>query len=341
MLKEVKEDIFLFKLFALIVSIVGGIYILQLAWGAISYFSDIILYLILAWVLSFVLEPSTEKIMRLGVSRTISAVLIYCLLALIIIFFIVLLLPVLASQITTITANVPAYLSSLSISQALTLKIQDAITTLLSNSLNWISMVASFVFSLFVVLFMSFYFLIERQKMLSFIGKFIPDRLKDEVRFVSWAISSSFAAFIRVQAIIGIISGLLTWAVLVIIGVNFALSAGVLAGFFTAIPVVGPFLALIPPFIVSAGKGLDTIFVTLTALIILQFIEFNVLAPKIWGSMLSIHPAVIFLSFLIGYKVAGGWGSFFAIPVVAVLFIVGEPLVRHFWGKRDLVLKDN
>lgn len=335
MFKELKDDLFLFKLFALIISIVGGIYIFQLAWGIVSYFSDIILYLILAWILSFVLEPSTAKVMRLGLSRTASAIIIYVVLALLIGTFFVLLLPVVISQITVITQNVPTYLSSLSISQSLSLKIQDLITTLLSNSLIWISSVASFLFSLFVVLFMSFYFLIERREILSFMGRFVPLRLKDELRFVSWAVASSFAAFIRVQAILGLISGIATWVVLLVLGVNFSLSAGVLAGIFTAIPVVGPFLALIPPLLVSADKGVEIIAATVSILLILQFVEFNILAPKIWGSILRIHPAVIFLSFLVGYKIAGGWGSFFAIPVVAVLFIVGEPLLKHFWEKRN------
>ena len=335
MFKELKEDIFIFKLFALIVSIVGGIYLLQMAWGVVGYFSDIILYLLLAWVLSFVLEPSTAKIMKLGISRTTSAVIIYISLALLIGTFFVLLLPIVVSQISIITENVPTYLSSLLISQSLSLKIQDLITTLLSNSLIWITSVASFIFSLFVVLFMSFYFLIERQRILSFVGKFVPLRLKDELRFVSWAVASSFAAFIRVQAILGLISGVVTWIVLLVLGVNFSLTAGVLAGIFTAIPVVGPFLALIPPLLVSADKGVEIIIATVSILIVLQFVEFNVVAPKIWGSILRIHPAIIFLSFLVGYKVAGGWGSFFAIPVMAVLFIVGEPLLKHFWEKRN------
>jgi len=95
-------------------------------------------------------------------------------------------------------------------------------------------------------------------------------------------------------------------------------------------------LALIPPFVVSAAGGADAVIGVVSVLIILQFIELNVLGPKIWGSALKIHPAVIFLSFILGYKLAGGWGSVFAIPVVAVLFIVGEPLVRHFLEKRKI-----
>lgn len=334
MLKDLKEDIFLFKLLALIVSIVGGVYILQLVWGIVSYFSDIILYLVLAWVLSFVLEPLAERIMKLGVSRTLSAVFIYIVLAFGIVTFLVLLLPIVASQLTTITENLPQYLSSLSISQTLIAKVTDVVTSLLSNSLVWVSSVASFIFSLFVVLFLSFYFLVERQKILSLLGRFVPNQFRDELRFVSWAISSSFATFIRVQAVLGLIAGIFTWIVLLIFGVNFALSAGVLAGFFTAIPVVGPLLALIPPFVVSAAGGADVAIGVVSVLIILQFIELNVLGPKIWGSALKIHPAVIFLSFILGYKLAGGWGSVFAIPVVAVLFIVGEPLVKHFLEKR-------
>lgn len=336
MLKELKEDIFLFKLLALILSIVGGIYILQLVWGIIAYFSDIILFLVLAWVLSFVLEPIAEKVMKFGVSRTLSAVLIYIVLAFWIVTFLLLLLPVVASQLTIITENLPQYLSSLSLSQSLANKVSDVLATVLSNSLMWISSVASFVFALFIVLFLSFYFLVERQKILTFMGKFVPYRFKDELRFVSWAISSSFATFIRVQAILGFIGGIITWVVLLIFGVNFALTAGVLAGIFTAIPVVGPLLALVPPFVVSSAGGKDTLIGVVSVLIILQFVELNVLGPKIWGSALRIHPAIIFLSFILGYKVAGGWGSVFAIPVVAVLFIIGEPLVRHFLEKRKI-----
>lgn len=335
MFKELKEDIFIFKLFALIVSIVGGIYILQLAWGIIGHFSDVFLILILAWLLSFVLEPPVVKLVNFGLSRNASAVTLYVLLTALIVFFVIMLLPIISFQITTISDNLPSYLSALSLSQGIMLRVQEAIGSLLSNSLVLASSVASFLFSTFIVLLLSFYFLIDREKIQSGIERFIPTHYRDEVHFISWAVSTSFATFIRVQAVFGLISGILTWLVLWVFGVEFAISAGVLGGVFTLIPVVGPALALFPAFLAAISHGTEITLLILLVLGILQFMEFNIIGPKIWGSAMRLHPAIVFLSFLLGYKLAGGWGSVFALPVVAVFFIITEPLINHFFQRKS------
>jgi len=271
----------------LVVSIVGGIYIFQLVWGIVGYFSDIFLMLLLAWILSFVFEPVALRLIKSGFSRIYACVTIYILLTIFIAIFVILLVPIISSQLKTVTENLPQYLSALSISQSLSARIQEVLTTLLSNSLFVVTSIASFLFSLFVVLFMSFYFLLEREKIISFAGKFVPNKFKDELRFISWAVSTSFATFIRVQLLLGLISGIITLFTLAIFGIDYALSASVLAGFLTVIPVVGSILALLPPLVAAASKGIDIVFAVAVVLTILQFIQFNILGQKFGGRLLK------------------------------------------------------
>jgi len=66
----------------------------------------------------------------------------------------------------------------------------------------------------------------------------------------------------------------------------------------------------------------------------MQQIIFNIVAPRVMGKALQLHPVVVLLSFLIGYKVAGGFGVIFAVPVLGVLFVILHNIGHHFLDER-------
>jgi len=320
-----------FRLLTIVLLIISGTYLFKMAWGVIAHFSDLLLLVFLAWLLAFLLEPLILKLMQFSFSRAVSAILVYTGLALVLILAMMLFIPSLASQLSSLVSVLPEYLTR---SPAWISRFQDALISALGSSVSLITVAFSFLFSAFVVTIIAFYFSLDRPMIAKEILELVPKDYCDEVIFVKEVINRSFSRFFHVQLIFGAITTVYTWLVMLVLGIQFAVTAAFLAGLLAIIPLVGPILALIPPvtlgFFQEPTKGLASFII----LFILQGIQYNIIGPKLFGSAFKIHPLVIFLSFFIGYKVAGAWGSFFAVPVVSILAIIGQELWKH-WLVRE------
>lgn len=316
-----------FRLLTIVLLLISGGYLLGIIWGIVASFSDLLLLLFFAWLLSFILEPLIEKLCKFSLSRTVSSFVVYLGLALFLLVVGLLIIPSVLSQLTTLASLLPSYFSN---SPSWLSRFQDVLVSAIGTSVNFIGLVISFFFSLFVVVIISFYFSVDRLRLGEEFLSLIPKGFRDEAIFIKNVINYSFAQFFRVQIVFGIIAGLATWVTMLILQIQFAATAAILAGLFTIIPLVGVILALIPPvllgFLESPTKG----WLVLVFLVLYQQIEFNVLGPKLLGSAFKIHPIVVLLSFFVGYKIAGVWGSLFVIPLVSILVIIGRELWKHW-----------
>ena len=116
---------------------------------------------------------------------------------------------------------------------------------------------------------------------------------------------------------------------------DYILVASFFSGLFIFIPLVGPFLALVPPLLVALLTVPDSFFLLLILLLILQAVVMNVLAPKLLSDALGLHPLIVFAALLLGVKVAGFWGAIFAVPLAGVISTMAVHLYEII-GKRML-----
>jgi predicted PurR-regulated permease PerM len=65
-------------------------------------------------------------------------------------------------------------------------------------------------------------------------------------------------------------------------------------------------------------------------LLIVQQIMLNYLGPKLMGKAFKLHPIIVLLSFIVGYKIAGAFGAIFIVPILAILVIVFKELEHYF-----------
>ncbi|MDP3987711.1 MAG: AI-2E family transporter [Candidatus Levybacteria bacterium] len=328
MLEDLKKEASLIRILVLLLIAAVGIYLLGIAWQLFSNFSDIFIILILAWLLSFILEPVVEKIKNLThLSKTFSTLITYLLISAIFSGVIFLFIPLVTSQIQTLINIIPSHLES---APGFINRWGDTLISYLNNSISLVPSVAQFLFSIFLVFILSFYFVVDKEKINNELFALTPKKWHDELKFMQNAIDTSFASFLRVQLIFGLLSGVATWIVLRIFNIEFAASAALLAGLLTIIPLVGPILALIPPTIVGFIVNPNQLLIIFIILLILQQIIFNVIGPKLFSRAFRISPIVILISFLVGGKIAGFIGALFAIPVLGILTVFAKELSHRF-----------
>jgi predicted PurR-regulated permease PerM len=337
------------KFLTVILSVIASLFLLQLIWSFLTPFSDIILIVFLAWLFSFLLGPLIKRLTDLGLSQFVGAILAYLLIAVFLIIVSLLIFPTVITQLTELSKQLPqlsseiphwvkqleVYLASRGVEVDLTQTIRERLADFSALGSNFANQLVNVIASIFntlfafaLVLIISFYFSIDGAKIKNGFLALLPESWQDNAEFVNRTVNRSFAGFIRGQAILAVISGLTTWIILILFGVDYAATAALTSGLLTLVPIIGGPLALVPPVIVALLSAPELAWVVFIILLLLQQIEFNVLGPIILKQTIGLHPIWVILAFLVGFKIGGGWGAIFAAPIAGILEIIGKEIIR-------------
>jgi predicted PurR-regulated permease PerM len=287
----------------------------------------------------------SQSVMVFRLSRSVAVAIVYLIVVIAIFIGIALLVPPTIVQLSQIASHLPEYMkevpavsgwaqneiASLGIRLNIEQAVQSGLGNLQSyaadaikNALGILSSLLSFFANLFFVLIISFIITLDGPNIRKIIlVNLIPKQYHDEFRFFIESVDRTFGGFIRGQIIQALIVGVGTAIAMTVLGLNFVLVASLFAGLFMLIPLVGPFLALVPPLLVCLAQAPDLAFWLVLALFIYQFIVVNVLMPRVMSEAVGLHPLLVFAALLVSVKVAGFWGAFFGIPVAGVLWAMG------------------
>ncbi|MDP2661151.1 MAG: AI-2E family transporter [Dehalococcoidia bacterium] len=324
--------------------IIAGFYLLTILWQVGREVGDIILMFFLAWLLAFILTPLARFLTQYNRQKKILAVVeIYAGLILLLLLLGMLAIPAIAAQLYQLGASLPGHitslptavtafqswfgdrgivvdLSSLLQSQSLVQGANSLGAVLAQNALGIAQFLASAVTGLFIILVLSFYMMMDGERIARDIVKLLPARFKEEAGVFIDSIDRTFGGYIRGVLIQAVVYGIGTAIVMRIAGLGFIEVVSIFAGAMMVIPIFGGLLAIIPPFFIAVfGGSLLTIVFVLVALLILQQVVLNVVAPKVMSENVGIHPLLVFLAILLGLKVAGVWGAIFGVPVAGVV----------------------
>jgi len=123
---------------------------------------------------------------------------------------------------------------------------------------------------------------------------------------------------------------------LLILGVEYAILLGVIGAILNVLPYIGGIVAIALPIIIATitKDGFSTQILILVAYMVIQFIDNNILVPRIVSSKVKINALVSLVIILLGGAVWGLSGMFLSIPFIAVLKIVFDRVDElKPWGK--------
>jgi len=186
----------------------------------------------------------------------------------------------------------------------------------------------------------AFYFLQEKTAIQKGWTNYLPlqeSRLKDELVFVLNAINNYLIVFFRGQVLIAFCDAVLLVAGFLSLGLNYAVLFGLVAGLLSMVPYLGTIVTIVPIIILSAVQFHDLLHPAMVIAIfgIVHAIEGFIVAPKIMGDRVGLHPLTIIVAVLIGTTLLGGiLGGILAIPVTAALRVV---MFRYIWKKPEPV----
>ncbi len=190
--------------------------------------------------------------------------------------------------------------------------------------------------ALVIIPILLFYFLADGPRLWKSVVSYIPPSSRPEFEHVMSRVNTAIGGFIRSQLKLCLIMGIMTTVAMMIPFPKFALIFGLIAGITEFIPYVGPILALIGPLAIACFSPVWKLIYVLIAFLILQFLEGNVIAPKVIGKDVGLHPAVIIFALMCGGQVAGLAGMIAAIPVAVILKV----LWQYFYVERYLAIAE-
>ena len=182
-----------------------------------------------------------------------------------------------------------------------------------------ITKVVGSVFTLFLTFMVAAFILVDTERILSFWRSLVPRKYHLRYNDLLKSLDRGLNGVVRGQLMICLINGILTFIGLLMIGVPFAFTLGLVAMVFSLIPIFGTILSSIPIVIMGLTISLGTGLLALAWILLIHFIEGNFLNPKIMGTSAQIHPAIIVFVLVTGEHMAGIAGALLAVPVYSIL----------------------
>lgn len=201
-----------------------------------------------------------------------------------------------------------------------TTKFQNLVT---QQASRWFSHVG-FIVELLLVPVLVFYFLTDGPAIRAEARLLCPPHWRPHISRMAAHFDSVFAGFIRGQLLMCLIAWVVVTLGLLLIGVKYAFTLGLIAGLARGIPVIGPMVGGVPIILVCfiTTRSLPLTGGLMLGLTVMHLLESKVLLPKIVGHQVDLHPVSVIVSLLLGMEFFGFLGIFLAVPLAAVMKIL-------------------
>jgi predicted PurR-regulated permease PerM len=314
---------------------------------------DVLLPFLLGLALAYIQAPLADRLERSGFNRTAASLLIVSLVTLVLIAIAILVVPLVVQQGLALLSNMPGYLARARDLLAdpnrpwlswINAGDSKALSNLMAQTAAWLAAfsysllaggkaLVSFASILIIMPIVTFYFIADWHRMIGILDSWMPLRHRDTVRALAREIDLAISAFLRGQLAICFFLGLYYAIALTLVGLNFGVLIGAAAGLLTFVPYIGSLTGLLVGTSVAIAQfwpDWPWIVAVIAIFVVGQFIEGNIIAPKIVGERVGLHPVmIIFAMFAFGY-LFGFVGLIVAVPLAAAIAVLFRFGLRHY-----------
>ncbi|OTO25762.1 MULTISPECIES: AI-2E family transporter [unclassified Enterococcus] len=303
--------------------------------------------IILAGILYYLMNPTVDYLERKGIKRIYSIFGLFVLVVGLIVWGGVVIIPKIQEQSMSFADNLPGYLTIIEnkvneiLSDPIFSQVQDQIEasneklissltdivqnlsrSTIQNLGSFFGAVATIVLAVITMPFILFYLLKDGRKLAPYFVKFLPTKMRQPSLIVLKEMNDQVSSYIRGQLTVAFAVAVMFMIGFSIIGLDYAITLGIAAGFLNLIPYLGSFLAMIPAVFLGIVGGPVLLIQVLIVFVIEQTIEGRLISPLVLGNELSIHPVTILLVLLTSGKLFGLVGVILGIPVYAAAKVI-------------------
>jgi predicted PurR-regulated permease PerM len=307
---------------------------------------DVLMPFVAAFILAYLLDPLARRLQNLGLGRLGATLIILIVFLVAFLLLLITVVPFFASQLFSLVERLPGYVARLQQviaeqggplldriggGQKVLADIQSSLKDVLGQGAGFVGRFLASVWSggqavagllslLVITPVVAFYLLLDWDRMLGSVDSWIPVDQRQTVRDLAGEMDRAISGFIRGQSLLCLILGGFYAAGLALIGLNFGVLIGMIAGLISFIPYVGTLVGLLLAVGVAVAQfwpDWTMVAATVALFAVGNFIEGNILAPKLVGDSVGLHPVWLMFALLAFGSLLGFIGLLLAVPLAA------------------------
>jgi predicted PurR-regulated permease PerM len=314
------------------------------AWALLTVIAvtrQVITWLLVSLFLAMALNPAVDWFMRHGIKRRGYAAALTYVLALVAIGAIAYaFIPTLVNQVNEFVQAVPGYVDDLTKGRGrlgfletkyhIVEKIREQVREggasrvlgLTGAAISITKSVISLVLATITIAFLTFFMLLEGPMWMDRIFGLVPEHSRPRWRKVGHDVYRTVGGYVTGNLVISLIAGTLTTAVLLAVGVPFAVALGVIVALLDLIPLAGATIAGVIIGTVAFLHSITAGIVVVVFFILYQQIENHFIQPVVYSRTVQLSPLVVLVAVLVGAKLAGILGALGAIPIAGAIQVL-------------------
>ncbi len=285
-------------------------------------------------ILTEILNPMVNWIIRFKIPRPAAIIILYLIMTAIISFAVAGIIPIFIEQTSAFLQALPGIFKSLK-----DIRLFEAIPLEASNNFNFLGdlsggitrtvvSIFSNLFSFILILIITFYLLLERKNVETYVGRFWGRRGVAKAQEFMTLLEIRLGHWVNAQLLLMLIIGLLSYLGYLLIGLNYALPLAIIAALLEILPNIGPTLATILAGIVGVTMSPLTALSAIIVGLVVQQLENGFITPKVMKDQVSLPPLLTIFVLLAGAKLGGLGGAILSIPIYLTFEVIYKVFVR-------------
>ena len=185
------------------------------------------------------------------------------------------------------------------------------------------------VFTTLSVILIAAYLLVDGERFKLGIIRLLPLQYRDDALVLFSDVVEALSRYLSGLLVSLTFQGVAATVALTLLGVPFAILLGIWTAFGAIVPFIGSYIGGIPATIVAFTVSPTTGVLTALTYALINFIDGNLIAPRVQGNAIRVSPLFIFLAVIAGGQIAGIWGALMAVPTLAVVRVVFDFLMER------------
>lgn len=315
--------------------VIGSLFLLY-------WLSDFVIMLFVSYILMASIMPLVKRFEAFGLPRWSATLSVYLLTLLMVGLFLSLTFGPLIHETQTFFSEVPVFvqesIASLNIEGSpFQPYVYDAITTIAQQLSSVPLDIVRFgtnifggVLNVILMLILTFYLVLEHEKLHKFMAKFLPVEETKDVEHLFANVDNRLGAWFRGQLLLMVIIGVVTYVALMLLGLPYALPLAIIAGLLEIVPIIGPIISSIPALLVAISISPLMAIVVAVLFLLIQQLEGTIIVPRVMKSAVGLDPLVVIIALTVGGRVGGPVGALLSIPALVVGMII-----YHAWSTKN------
>jgi predicted PurR-regulated permease PerM len=208
-------------------------------------------------------------------------------------------------------------------------RVEGLLEGIVARAFDTLSGTVGGVFTTLSVILIAAYLLVDGERFKLGTIRLLPLQYRDDALVLFSDVVEALSRYLSGLLVSLTFQGIASALALTLLGVPYAILLGIWTSIGAIVPFVGSYIGAVPATIIGFTVSPTTGLLTALVYVLINFIDGNLIAPRVQGNAIRVSPLFVFLAVIAGGQIAGIWGALMAVPLLAVMRVVFDFLLER------------